>query len=760
MTKQLKDDPRSRIYVGQDFVIGDIAEPLISALERFLKQYPDALAMLEFTSPGPNNRQIDCALVSRGGIDLIEVKDKQGVVEGSADGPWTVRQGRRVNPVSNTKSGKEENPYQQASNTAEDLKKGLRKLFTHKPHLRVTPLVFLPSADPASFISDYSNVKLALGERQFQAALRSAPRSHDGGWNGLDHFLLPNLLHLKPMNLSFIQGRITDAFEHQALPNVEVWANVNGEQLITHTDKAGTYRFAAAWGSEVQLSVIAPDRYLAPETTPFRADMHYLNVADLRLADRYERKTEEQLRAEVRREMEARIEEQVRQMQAAWTDTQLQMGLVIDDLNTQLRQAAVQLQQRDRQAKEALRLGSQQRLPLPIQVRQATLVQSLGEQRQQVQEALADLQTAQNTEQQQAVQQAFGVLTRVALSARLELERPRDSALPVLALKTSPRVVDAPELQDLGEPELVEDAKWSDVSRERPTAARHDTRPSSATLTAQPPRRVPMWVWGVGFLMAAGLGAGLTSQLIRPQSPAPLATPTPPAPVTVAVAETTPAEPASEQAAAVIPPATKPVSAQVTLEPVAKTSVATPTPSPATPVPTVEVSPSATAPTNSPTKTVVAKPVTTPAVQIPTPAPARRTVEEAAPAQAPVPAVTPTASRSVAASPTSSKPVAAAVASPPPVVVTPPAASAPRPAQTPQVTPPAAVVKAITTPPTPAPKPVVAPSTPVAPAVSNALPQPTADSTNLPGEMVDVVDSASNTDVTSETDALPGVPVE
>lgn len=758
MTKQLKDDPRNRIYVGQDFVIGNVAEPLIIALERFLKQHPDALAMLEFTSPGPDKRQIDCALVSRGGIDLIEVKDKKGLVQGSADGSWTVRQGGRMAPVSNTKAGKEENPYQQAHNTAADFKKGLNRLFTNRPQVRVTPLVFLPGANPASLISGHSNVELALGEAQLRAALRSAPRKSKGGWDGVDYFRLPDLLHLKPMNLSFVQGRITDTFEYKGLPDVEVWANVDGEQLITHTDKAGTYSFAAAWGSEIRLSVIAPDRYVAPDTTPFRANLHYLNLDDLRLAERYERKTEEQLRTEVRREMEGRIEAQVRQMQAAWTDTQLQMGLVIDDLNTQLRQAAAQLQQRDRQAKEALRLGSQQRLPLPIQVRQATLVQSLSEQSQQVQEALADLQTAQNTEQQQAVQQAFSVLTRLALSARLELERPRDSALPVLALKITPRVPDAPELQDLGEPELVEDAEWSDVSRERPTAARHDTRPSSVPPTAQPPRRVPMWVWGVGFLVAAGVGAGLTSQLMRPDSPAPLATPTPPAPVTVPVAETTPAEPASDQAAAVIPPMTEPAPTQAAPEPVAETPVATPTPSPATPVPTVEVSPSATAPVTSPTKTGVAKPVTTPAVQTSTPAPARRTVEVAAPVQAPVSAVTTAASRPAAASSTPSKPVAATatVASRPPVVVTPAPVSAPLPAKTPRVNPPAAVVKPVTTPPA-APKPVVAAPAPVPPAAPDPLPQPTADSVNLPGE---VVENASNPVVTSEADDLPGVPVQ
>lgn len=443
------DDPRSRIFVGQGHLHQDIPEALVQHVEAFLKSYPSAYAMLEFTSPGPNHRQVDCALVSPGGIDVIEVKRHWGRVTGSADGAWRRSDDKTI---SNTKRGRSENPYQQAYNIAQDLQKALKKIYA--ADVRVTPLVFLPHADTRSPIGQDFNVELALGNerRAFKEALRSASRNHGGGWNGADHLDLPARLGLQPMNLAFVQGRVISALDRNGVPEAEVWIEADGQRLQTLTNPAGVYEFAARLGSEVQIGFVVPERFRVPDTFQVRAHQPFVQVEDVSLPERYSRRTEEEVRAEVMRDLQAHTEAQVRQAQAAWDDTQFQMGVVIDDLSGQLRGALMRLAEQERTLQASLSAAAQTPLPLPVQVRQRVDLQVAVSQRAELDGAIRRLQSSPNTEQQDAVQQAIVVLTRVITSQRLELEGPRDASLPVRVMKVTPRLLTplpAEEVQDI-----------------------------------------------------------------------------------------------------------------------------------------------------------------------------------------------------------------------------------------------------------------------------------------------------------------------
>lgn len=83
----------SRIYAGSAHTVADIPESFYEELKHLLADRPDAFAMLEFISRGRHRRQVDCAIVSPGGIDVIEIKNKINAVKGTADGEWSVDDG-------------------------------------------------------------------------------------------------------------------------------------------------------------------------------------------------------------------------------------------------------------------------------------------------------------------------------------------------------------------------------------------------------------------------------------------------------------------------------------------------------------------------------------------------------------------------------------------------------------------------------------------------------------------------------------------
>lgn len=705
-----KDDPRSRIYVGQHFLINDVPEVLVHLLEAFLKRRPQAYAMLEFTSPGRAHRQVDCALVSRGGIDLIEVKRHTGVVEGSADGEWTATYGQATYPMVNKKAGREESPYWQARNTAADLQDWLKATF--RSEVRVTPMVFLPFADPRSRIEPrHFNVQLALGADEFGAALQSAPKTH-GGWGTADHLELPAKLRLKPMNLSFVQGRVTETLDGKGLPDLDVWAEVQGQRLITRTNAGGYYQFAVQMGSNVQIGFVVPEKYLTPEAILIEADQHYLKVHDVCLPERYSPRTEEEIRQELARDMQARVQEQVQQIGAAWSNTQVQMGLVIDDLNHQLRAVLLQLTERERELQAALRGATQHPLPLPVHVRQVNALHSVATQREQVTDALAQLEGTNNAQQQDTVREVLQVLTRVTASARLELGRPTDAALPVLLTRTTPRLpvpvqldeTTFVEAEELGSPQ----PSTRPTIRKEPKAASAPVgaAPSGETrVTAPPQRRAGKGLWvAAGLITLAASGLGMVIFLRPAVPPVPAALPVTPAASSAVTSQPSPAGPASTPSQ---PAQEKRAPKAALASP--PSAVAAEVVTPPAPVPPQTRTPEVAQPTQAAAKPVVrppAKPVsaeTTPKVAVQPPTPAPMAKGQAAPVR-----------RAPTRPPVVSSPVPSPVPSPPASV------------------------------PAPAPSPVA---------------EPTADTTDLPGVAVDAGPAQGPSEVSSDTENLPGVPV-
>lgn len=702
------DDVRRRIYVGAGHLKQDIPEAALQQVEMFLKRTPHAFAMLEFTSPGPDRRQIDCALVSPGGIDIIEVKRHPGVIEGTADGLWRRRDSGKV--ISNTKRGVTENPYQQALNTAADFTAWLDTKYGVQ--VRVTPSVFMPHADPASPLGRSDHVRLALGntQRAFSAALRSAFRDHGGGWNGADPWDLPSRLGLQPMNLSFLQGRVINASEHAPVAGLSVWVEVSGERMQVTTSDRGYYEFAVQLQDDVLIGVVTPDRYHAPEPVQLRATQPFLNVDDMVLTERFGPASEEEVRAKVEQDLRAQWQEQLSRTEAAWNDTQVAMGLVIDDLQTRLKTVLDQLTDRERALHEALRAGPQGGLPLPVLVRQASELNLVEAQRSEVTGAMRTLQAARQPEQQAAVQDVIGVLSRVG-AGRQSLPAPVTTDLAVRVTQVTARLPTPLPPEDVV---FTEEPVTPRVRNVVVRPASSDPAPGSGVASpggpgheAAPPAtgstRAFPWPWAAGAL--AVLTVGLIGLLaVRPPADAARSVPTSPvsgaqqgpsAPVDSVVSPT----PVTEEAAVSAPLPGEPVEA------------------PRSPAETVTV------PSAAPASAAA---VSDPAPPVPAP--------EAAPAR-PSPRVTPV-------------PAAPAPAASPVRAATTPAA--PRPATTP-------VTPVRTAPATPAPG--TAAESPAAP----VTPEVTSDATDLPGVPVGstapVEESAGDAGTGDDLDALPGVPV-
>ncbi|GGK85702.1 NERD domain-containing protein [Deinococcus radiotolerans] len=659
------------MFVGQSFLIGDVAEPIIPVLEAFLTSHPDAIALLEFTSPGLQRRQLDCALISAGGIDLIEVKNKHGVVTGTAAGEWLVRRGRFTDPVVNFKAGRAENPYQQAYNASRDLQAGLKRLGLGG-NVRVTPMVWLPSADPSSSVAEDFNVGLLLGTEGFVDALKSAPRSHGGRWDGADPRVLPTRLGLQPMNLSFLRGRVVAAHDHQGVADVEVWAEVNEERHTTRTDEQGVYTLAVALGADVTVGFSPPERYVLPATASICADLRYVTVSEVRLADRFPRKTEEELRREVMREVESRVQQRLAATQAHWEQARAEIDLVVDDLTAQLRTAQLRLVDQERLLRDREAQLDQPRLPLPAQVRQAHSLRVVQEQRGQIDEALELLRVPPYAHQRDDVDHVLRLLSKLEWSARRELTDAAPELVPAVRLTTAPRAA----------PTLPADSPFVDVPfREVP-----DTPPVGIA-DVRAGRRIP---WGpvmVAALLAAGAGGAMVAWMSQTR---PASQTTTPAPVTLP--------------AVTVPPAAGAASPET---PVAAPAVVTPPSPSARPAAVPEVAlpeVDAAPPTAAPSSAVA-----------PREAPRTAPVETAAPVRpvSPPPVVQEEAAMPPSAS--SRQPTRPATAAP---VSSPPPVSPPKPA-------PAA-------PPTPAP--AARSSASSAPAA--ASPEPTADATDLPGEVV------------------------
>ncbi|MDL2345711.1 nuclease-related domain-containing protein, partial [Deinococcus sp. MIMF12] len=243
------------IYAGSAHTVADIPESLYEELKFLLQGRPDAFALLEFTSPGGHHRQIDCAVVSAGGVDLIEIKHKRNPVRGTADGPWATEDDGRLNVFSNRKAGVTENPYQQAANSGGDLAWGLaRVLGLRRERVRVYPMVLIPEAHPECEIAEHSNVKLALGSDALKDTLRAY--NWKAVWSPDEYGELPGRLGLTPIELGNVTGRVVDGETGQPVRGVRI--NVPGRDEPLHSDFRGGFRFMAPLGAHLSL-VLEPE---------------------------------------------------------------------------------------------------------------------------------------------------------------------------------------------------------------------------------------------------------------------------------------------------------------------------------------------------------------------------------------------------------------------------------------------------------------------------------------------------------------------
>lgn len=240
----------SRIYAGSAHTVADLPASLYEELKFLLADRPDCYALLEFTSPGSHHRQVDCAVVSPGGIDLIEIKHKLNPVRGSADGAWETDDGGHLNEFSNRKAGRTENPYQQASNTADDLALGLaNKLRLRREQLKVYPMVLIPEAHPDCQIGGHSRVHLALGSDALGKTLRAF--NWKPVWSIHDYGQLPALLGLTAIELGSVVGCVMDAETTLPLRGIKINVATRAEPL--ETNFRGGFHFMAPLGADFAL---------------------------------------------------------------------------------------------------------------------------------------------------------------------------------------------------------------------------------------------------------------------------------------------------------------------------------------------------------------------------------------------------------------------------------------------------------------------------------------------------------------------------
>lgn len=245
----------AKIYAKPSFKASSVNADFYRFLE---KLDDDVVVMLEFQSPGPKRRQVDCAILSPGGIDLVEVKDKRGVIQASPNGRWKVTLRDETQDIFNIKDGIEENPYDQAERTADDVKKGIKETFKLQPH--VYPMVLVPRRNPASrFEPPHYVVKAANGMDEFKLALRAMDRSlSNPTWRPSSYSVIPEKLGLGEVGLAYLEGKVTNARTNQTIPGAIVTFTGDGlkEELELRVSSDGHFKAVVPVG-EVNLRVIA-----------------------------------------------------------------------------------------------------------------------------------------------------------------------------------------------------------------------------------------------------------------------------------------------------------------------------------------------------------------------------------------------------------------------------------------------------------------------------------------------------------------------
>ncbi|MBA3891777.1 MAG: NERD domain-containing protein [Gemmatimonadaceae bacterium] len=233
------------VFAPADFVVDQISSKLFDAL----KSLPDdVVVLLEFHSPGRKKRQVDVAVCGPNGIDVLEVKNiTRGTVKSNENGAWDiVEDSGGTKPMRlNTKSGKFENPYQQAKNTATDLEQGLRNIVRGSP--KVFPAVIIPVGRPAARLQQCGFVNAINGVENLcqRGGLRSLGSGEDGPFSYKRRLEVANGLKLVDVGggIAFVTGQVID----------EAGDGVRGATIMVDdteiaTDEAGRFSFATIAG--------------------------------------------------------------------------------------------------------------------------------------------------------------------------------------------------------------------------------------------------------------------------------------------------------------------------------------------------------------------------------------------------------------------------------------------------------------------------------------------------------------------------------
>jgi hypothetical protein len=174
-----------KIFVPTGFEANSVSPDLYSFL---YDEFDDNIyLLLEFHSLGRRRRQIDVAVLGPYGIDVVEVKAKVGgAIIASENGPWRVQRADGSSEEIPLNGAARENPYQQARNTADDLKRWLSDELGIRT--RVYPLVLVPQYHRASNLRNVGFVWTANGLGDFKNSLRSQRPYKDPASLTVDHW--------------------------------------------------------------------------------------------------------------------------------------------------------------------------------------------------------------------------------------------------------------------------------------------------------------------------------------------------------------------------------------------------------------------------------------------------------------------------------------------------------------------------------------------------------------------------------------------
>lgn len=159
----------ARLFVPTGFEASKVSPDLYLFL---LKELSDYYVLLEFHSKGRDQRQIDIAVLGPYGVDVVEVKAKVGgAVVASSNGPWHIHRDDGVVEELPLNGSAQENPYDQAYNTAADLERWLEAELDIRT--KVFPLVLIPQHRPDNNVRNRKYVWGANGLKRFGSSLRS-----------------------------------------------------------------------------------------------------------------------------------------------------------------------------------------------------------------------------------------------------------------------------------------------------------------------------------------------------------------------------------------------------------------------------------------------------------------------------------------------------------------------------------------------------------------------------------------------------------